>query len=345
VDTAIGPEKLIPGGRYSVNFAVAVATGKYADHLPLDRQVKQMVRAGLVIDGQTLWDQLWALYAHLLPTYEALHRYVLASPVIGADETRWPLLEKGKTATWWGWSVTCPDAVCYRILPSRSAEAAGQVLIDYGGVVIADGYSAYSALQKERRNKRDGPRFELAFCWAHVRRKFIECEEDYPQASDVLKLIGKLYEIEARVCEADVADRMSYLAELREKESAPVVREIHAFLLSQRPLPQSSFGKAVAYTLELWNGLVKFLKDPVIAIDNNATERTMRGMAVGRKNHYGSKSKRGTEVAALFYSLIESAKLAGLEPSAYLAEAARRAINNPGTVTLPQDLLKEQNLS
>jgi len=107
---------------------------------------------------------------------------------------------------------------------------------------------------------------------------------------------------------------------------------------AQRVLPQSGLGKAIAYTDGLWPGLVRFLDDSAIPLDNNATERALRGVVVGRKNHYGSKSLRGTQVAALFYSLLESAKLIGVDPAAYLAEATRRAIANPGTVTLPIDL-------
>lgn len=114
---------------------------------------------------------------------------------------------------------------------------------------------------------------------------------------------------------------------------------IHAWAHQQRALPESGLGKAIAYMLGLWKGLTRFLDDPRIALDNNATERALRGMVIGRKNHYGSRSKRGTEVAALFYSLIESAKLAGVEPKAYLLRATYAALDNPGTVTLPHALL------
>src|ERR671935_2207853 len=106
-----------------------------------------------------------------------------------------------------------------------------------------------------------------------------------------------------------------------------------------RALPEGALGKAIAYMLGLWRGLTRFLDDPRIALDNNATERALRGMVVGRKNHYGSRSQRGTEVAALFYSLIESAKLCGVEPKAYLLVATRAALETPGAVTLPHTLL------
>ena len=109
-------------------------------------------------------------------------------------------------------------------------------------------------------------------------------------------------------------------------------------LMNQAALPRSGLGKAVGYALTLWDGLVRFADDARIPIDTNLVERGMRPVAVGRKNHHGSKSERGTRVAALFYTLIESAKLAGIEPAGYLADATRRAIHNAGTVTLPRDL-------
>ena len=128
-------------------------------------------------------------------------------------------------------------------------------------------------------------------------------------------------------------------ATLRAEQSAPIVTELRAWAQQQRALPESSLGKAISYMLGLWSGLTRFLDDPRIPLDNNATERGLRGMVVGRKNHYGSRSKRGTEVAALFYSLIESAKLCGVEPKAYLLRALRPALTTPGTVTLPHALL------
>jgi len=327
IDTAIGPPKLIPGGRYSVDLAVSVAVAKYVDHLPLARQVRQMARAGLTTDTQTLWDQLVALERHLAPSYAALHRHVLEAPVIGADETTWPLLDRGGTKRWYAWSIAAPDAVFYRVDPSRSAKAAAAILGDYAGVVVADGYGAYATLARERP-------FTLAHCWAHVRRKLVEAEPAYPQASHALDLIAALYAVEAECADADPA---VHLAARRER-SKPLVDTFRTWLDREPALPQSALGKAIAYADGLWAGLVLFLDDPAIPLDNNATERALRGLVVGRKNHYGSKSLRGTQVAALFYSLGESAKLAGLEPAAYLAEATRRAIAQPGAVTLPRDL-------
>jgi transposase len=334
IETALGPEKLVPGGRYSIDFAVDVAIAKFADHLPLERQVRQMARDGLAVDSSTLWEQTWFLSQHLVPTYEANHADVLASEVIAVDETWWRLMKKGASKRWWVWSIAREDAVSYRLLASRSADAARTVLGDYTGVAICDGYKVYDVLARER----EGSDLTLAHCWAHVRRKFVEAEPHYPEASEILDRIGQLYAIEAEAKRASPEERLATLAALRTKQSKPILDEIRKWLMTQRALPRSALGKAIAYTGGLWTGLVRFLENPKIPLDTNGVERALRGVTVGRKNHYGSRSERGTRVAALFYSLTESAKLCGVEPRGYLGEAARRAIRNSGTVTLPRDL-------
>src|SRR5213594_67043 len=337
IDTAPGPVKLQPGSRYSTAFAVEVAVNKYLDHLPLERQARIMRREGLTIDSQTLWDQLDVLATVLQPTYAALSRHVLDAEVVGADETWWRLMDTKGSKRWWVWSVTRDDAVIYKTLPSRSREAASQVLNGYRGIVMADGYTAYDALS------RAGPSFTLAHCWAHVRRKFIEAAPHFPEpCGQVLDLIGQLYAVEGEIpSPSDPADRAAALAlrhRLRQERSRPLVRAIRDWALAQRPLPESGLGKAVSYMLGLWKGLTLFLDDPRIPLDNNATERGLRGVVLGRKNHYGSRSERGTEVAALFYSLLESAKLAGVEPKLYLLTATRAALTDRQAVTLPHDL-------
>jgi len=339
IETALGPRKLIVGGRYSVDFAVAVAVAKYADHLPLARQVKQMARSGLTVDTQTLWDQLHALAGHLGPTHEAIWRLVLSSEVVLPDETQWPLLDKPGSSKWFAWSAASQEAVAYRILHSRSAEAARTALDGFAGILVTDGYVAYQTMRDALASERAGPPIVLAHCWAHVRRKFHDAEPAWPEAQEMLELIGKLYAVEREVSELGGDERRARLAALRRERSSPVVDEIRAWLLGRAPLPRSGLGKAVAYTLSLWDGLGRFVDDARIPLDTNLVERGMRPLAVGRKNHYGSKSERGTRVAALFYTLIESAKLVGVEPAGYLAEATRRAIDTPGTVTLPRDLL------
>lgn len=339
VVTAPGPARLIPGGRYAPEFAIEVAIGKYLDHAPLERQVRIMAREGLEVSSQTLWDQIDALARHLEPCYEALRPRVLVSPVVSADETHWRLMgTKEETSRWWVWCVTSGEAVFYQLLGTRSAKAARSVLSGYRGIVLCDGYAAYEALA------RAGPQITLAHCWAHVRRKFIDVEPHYPRAcGEILQLIGQLYRVEMdapRLGCPEAEEQLALRAKLRHERSRPLVEQIHGWAQEQRgkALPRSGLGQAIEYLLGMWQGLTRFLEDPRIPLDNNAAERALRGVVLGRKNHYGSRSKRGTEVAALFYSLCETAKLAGVEPRAYLLRATHAALRKPGTVTLPHDL-------
>jgi transposase len=339
VVTAPGPARLIPGGRYSPEFAIEVATSKYLDHAPLERQVRIMEREGLTVTSQALWDQIEALARCLEPSYKALSPRVLASPVVYADETHWRLMgQPEETSRWWVWCVASDDAVFYQLFGTRSAKAARSVLSGYRGIVLCDGYGAYESLE------RAGPEITLAHCWAHVRRKFIEVEVQYPQAcGEILQLLGQLYTLEREVPRLgfpETEEHLALRAKLREERSLPLVENIYAWAedMRQKCLPRSGLGRATEYLLGMRKGLTRFLENPRIPLDNNAAERAVRGVVIGRKNHYGSRSKRGTEVAALFYSLCETAKLVGVEPRAYLLEATRAALCKPGTVTLPHAL-------
>lgn len=335
VVTAPAPPALIPGGRYAPAFAVGVAVAKYADHLPLERQVRMMARAGLIIDSQTLWDQIQALARHLEPTYEALGQRALAAPVITVDETRWPRLGGTAPATGTVWGIRTPDVAFYRILPGKSAKEGRQLLGGYHGVAVVDGYAVYEVLA------RAGPDLTLAHCWAHTKRKFDEVAEQWPTAcAEILALIGELYAVERLVPRPfpGEATAQAERRRLRQERSRPILDRIWQWATVQVGLPRSDFGKAVRYMLERWTGLTRFVDDPRIDLDTNAVERALRGPVVGRKNHYGSKSLRGTQVAALFYTLCETAKLAGVDPHVYLQRATEAAIAVPGTVTLPEAL-------
>jgi len=342
VVTAPGPVKLTPGGRYSPEFAVHVAEAKYLDHLPLERQARAMGRKGLDTDAQTLWDQLMALAKHLTPTYAALCEQVLGSDVVFMDETHWRLLDGDGSHRWWTWCVASDDAAAYWIRGQRSREAAEAVLGSYCGILMSDGYAVYEALA------RGAPRIRPVHCWAHVRRKFIEAESSFPEESrKAVDLIGELYEAERGVPtlprgapEDARTEALTLRARLREERSRPIIDALRNWAYETKPatLPQSSLGKAIDYMLSLWQGLTVVLADPRVPLDNNAAERALRGVVVGRKNHYGSHSKRGAEVAAVMYTLFESAKLAGVDPHRYVLEATRRAIASPGTATLPDDV-------
>lgn len=336
VVTAPGPQKLIPGGRYTVEFAAEVAVGKYADHLPLERQVRMMTREGLEVESQTLWDQVYALCQHVEPTYDALIERALSSPVLHADESGWPLLGKKTKPRGSVWTLTTPEVVIYRMMPSKSEKDGESILGNYKGTVVADGYVVYENLS------RAGP-FRLANCWAHVFRHAEDAHENFPMAcGELLKKIGELYEVEREVPGPfpgnDEAQKLRH--RLRQERSRPLTAETRDWLFAQRGLPRSEFGKLVNYILERWKGLTVFLDDPLVPLDNNAAERSLRGVVLGRKNHYGSRSKRGIHVAEILYSLCETAKLQHVDPRVYLISATKAAIREPRTITMPDDLLK-----
>lgn len=329
--TAPGPLKLFEGARYSIDFAVEVANEKYDYAAPLERQVRKMGREGLDVDSQTLWDQIERVARLLSPGYIELVQYILAKPVIGADETRWPLLGKKNNvpSKWHSWAIASTDAVAYQIHEGRSAEIGEKVLGGYNGILVCDGYSVYKSLARSNG-------FSLAHCWAHVRREFIKAEKDFPDESKkAIDLIRGLYEVEELCAAGPEGDEMR--ARLRNERSRRIIDELEALAENTSVVPDCSIDRAFKYMAKFWSGLKRFLDDPRIPIDNNLTERSQRGIVVGRKNHYGSRSRRGTEVAALFYSFVESAKLCGLEPKAYLKRAVVAALNGE-RIPLPHEV-------
>jgi transposase len=334
IETALGPDKLCPGGRYSVGFAIHVAIAKYCDHLPLERQVRMMAREGLVVTSQTLWDQIEQLTWVVESVMPRLLAYILSHAVVGADETSWELMGKkpGQAKSWWVWVLRTEDAVYYAIRGSRGAGTAKELLVGFVGILMCDGYEVYASLARQY------PRVVLAHCWVHVRREFLAIEKSFPTAcGEVLKLIGTLYHLESDCPAGPEGDELR--KEIRARDSRPVVEAIEAWVYRTLPkcLPESGLHKAIGYLVNMWPGLLLFLDDPRIPLDNNGTERAARGPVLGRKNHYGSRSLRGTEVAGTLYSLVESAKLNHLEPRLYLRVAVRAGLRHE-TVPLPHEV-------
>jgi transposase len=332
VETAPAPLKLFEGARYSVNFAIEVVVDKYSECAPLERQVRKMGREGLDVDSQTLWDQSERLARLLRPGYEGLTLYILSKPELGADETRWPLLNKknNNPKDWHAWAIVTEDGVVYQIHDGRSAEEGKKVLGGYKGVVTCDGYGVYQSLAKKN------PGLVLAHCWAHVRRKYIEIEREAPQeAKTALDLIRGLYAVEELCPKGPAGDALRL--QLRKERSEPIIEALRSFALTTSVVPGNGLDAAIKYMAGLWSGLTRFLDNPRIPLDNNHTERAQRAVVLGRKNHYGSRSRRGTEVAALFYSYIESAKLCGLDPKAYLRTAVMAALRGE-RIPLPHEV-------
>lgn len=325
VETAPGPERVMPGSRYSLDFAVKVAIDKYLDHIPLARQERILKRHGATIKSQTLWDLLNALGRRLESASRALLARVLAEPVVGLDQTSWPRLDGKGDKPWQMWCLTGPRAVVHRIRDDKGADTFRSLMGDYQGVVVCD------ALKTHEAGARGNDRISLAGCWAHVFRKFEEAAPDHPEANLAMKWIGELYAIDER------AGDSAKLAELRRTDSANVIATMKTWLWNQATLKTLSIGNAAAYVISNWDRLTRFVEDARIPLDNNATERAIRGPVVGRRNHFGSKSKRGTEVAAVFYSLLETAKLCGVDPARYLRDAAMADAR--GDVLLPHELV------
>lgn len=350
IDVAPGaPAPIIPGGRYTPEFAVAVAVDKYSDHLPLDRQAHRFERQGLVVTRQTLWDQIFALYHLLLGAYLALHAYLIAKPVLGADESSWRVMGKGRSAKWWTWALVGEDAVYYMIAPTRGTAAAAALLGGFEGVVSVDGYQVYTSLEARGTqlsiydiDGMVGPKtykFTLVCCWMHARRGFIKAEQaGHPDAKAALDLIAKLYQVEDKAEKLALAsgeDLIEVRRRLRNTESREIVTNLRTWIYAQKPVPSLKLDKAITYAKNQWVRLVRFLDDPRAPIDNGWAERAIRGTVLGRKNHYGSHSEAGTRVAALFYTITETCKLLDIDPAAYMLEAARRATANRDDVLTP----------
>ncbi|MEM8610343.1 MAG: IS66 family transposase [Myxococcota bacterium] len=320
VETALGPERAAPGSRYSLDFAVKAVVDKYCDHLPLERQTRILKRHGLKVTSQTLWKQLEVLARDLQPVYEALRAHVILQPVMGLDQTSWKRLSDKKRTPFQMWCLTSPGVVVHAIEDDKSKATFFKLLgEDYEGTVVCDAMSTHISAA------RGSPRLQLAACWAHVHRKFAESADDHPEAQRGVDFIRRLYELDAESVRDDASVDMAARAEVRATRSKAVLTEMHTWLKDLEVLTSTSFGAAARYAFGNWPNLVRFADDACIPLDNNATERGIRGPVVGRKNHYGSKSKRGTEVASIFYSLIETAKLNHLNPAAYLRDAVLAA--------------------
>jgi transposase len=204
--------------------------------------------------------------------------------------------------------------VVHRIRDDKSAATFKDLVGDYVGTIVADALGTHEA------GAREGPGIALAGCWAHVFRRFNEAKVDHPDAEQALAWIGALYAIDKRG-DGDV----SRIGALRRSEAPPILAELRSWLLDRAGAKHLSIGTAAAYTVGIWERLTRFVDDPRIPLDNNATERAIRGPVVGRKNHYGSKSRSGTEVAATLYSILETTKLHDIDPMAYLVAAIEAA--------------------
>ena len=330
---AAAPSRPIARGMAGPGLLAHVLVAKYCDHLPLYRQSGIYAREGVELERSTLAGWVGQCNVLLRPLVAALQKHVLSGDKLHADDTPVPVLApgEGKTKTGRLWTYVrddrpagqeTPPAVWFAYSPNRRGEHPQAHLKSFKGVLQADAYGGFNALYA------DGTIQEAA-CWAHVRRKFFDLHKAHssPVAAEALRRIGALYGIEAEIRGKPPQERQ--LA--REARAAPLLASLHDWLQETlRSLSQkSALAEAIRYALKLWAALVLYTSDGRIEIDNNAAERSLRTVALGRKNFLFAGSDAGGERAAAIYSLIGSAKLNGIDPEAYLRFVIGRIADHP----------------
>jgi hypothetical protein len=309
---------------------------KYCDHLPLYRQSRIYAREGVELDRSTMAG--WVEHAGTLldPLVAALGRYVLAAGKLHADDTPVKVLAPGSGRTRTGrlWVYVrddrpagsrAPPAAWYRYSPDRKGEHPQKHLANFTGTLQADAYGGWAGLY-------DSARVKEAACWAHARRPWWDLYLSSGRAEDsiaaqALRRIRELYRIEDDIRGQPPDVRR----EQRRARAGPLLTDLHAWLAGVllRVSTKSELAKAARYSLARWKALTRYVNDGSIEIDNNAAERALRGVALGRNNYLFMGSDAGGERAAAMYGLVESAKLNGLDPEAYLREVFGRIAEHP----------------
>jgi transposase len=320
ISTAAGGVKLTSGGEYSIQMATQIACDKYEDHLPLERQRKQMHRAGIATGVKTLYGLTEHLYNRLYELNELIRQDVLSEKWIHIDESPMNFYNPKKSKGYI-WSMSNPRGAYYQFEATRSGAVAKEMIKGYeSGCVMSDGYSGYNFLDEVGGTYKN---IKHAFCWAHVRRKFFEAAAHDEKAEAMIDFIDQLYEVE------HMADEIHQLKELRLDNSVAIVAEIDKWmeLMDGKYLQTSTMGKAIGYYHNRKKGLDLFLYDETVPIDNNMAERKQRCPVMGRKNFLHFKSINGADVGSFFYSVIESCKSNGLNARSYINEMAHRSAN------------------
>ena len=332
---APAPSRLIEGGIPTEPTVAHVLVARYADHLPLYRQAQIWTRQGVAIDRSTLAAWVGTAAAEIAPVVARLKEIVLASARLFADETVVPVLDPGRGRTKQGyfWAIACddrpwggrdPPAVVYTYAPGRGHEHGRALLGGYRGILQCDGYAAYKKLIDPVA--KEGPR-ALAFCWSHVRRGFYDLAKGghAPIAAEALERIAALYRIEAQVRGRGADERRSH----RQAHSATLVTDLRAWFEEQhvKLFARGPTAEAIGYALNHWDGLVRFLEDGRIDLDTNCVERSMRPVALSRKNALFAGSDDGAENWAAVASLVETCKLNAVDPQRYFTELLTHLVN------------------
>jgi transposase len=330
-------ERGVPGPKLLAHVAVA----KYADHLPLYRQSEIYQRSGVELDRSTLADWIGRLGALLAPLAAEIGRHARAGPSLHADDTPAPVLDPGrgktKTGRLWTlvrderpWGSRAPPAAFYLYSPDRRGEHAEALLGSCRGFLHADGYAGFNTLYAPDP-KTATPRLVEVACWAHARRKLydVHLATASPAAEEALARIAELFAIEAGISGRGPAERLA----VRQQRTVPLLEQLRLFLddTLARISAKSSLAGAIRYARTRWAALCRFTTDGRLEMSNNAAERAIRPLALGRKNYLFAGSDAGGERAAILYTLIQTAKLNGLDPEAYLADVIDRIADHPAS--------------
>jgi len=330
---AEAPSRPIERGLAGPGLLAHVLVSKYCDHQPLYRQSEIYVRQEVELERSTMADWVGGCSRLLEPLVEALRRYVTAAGKLHADDTPVPVLAPGQGRTKTGrlWTYvrddrpagdTAAPAVWFAYSPDRKGEHPAQYLEKFRGTLQADAYTGFNQLYENNR-------IEHVACWAHVRRHFYDLEQAHssPVAREALQRIGALYGIEEPIRGRPPEERRA----VRQAQAKPLLDSLRQWLEASlsKLSRKSETTVAIRYALSRWNALTRYIEDGHVEMDNNAAERSLRDVALGRKNYLFAGSDRGGERAATIYSLIGSAKLNGLDPEAYLREVLTRIADHP----------------
>ena len=326
--------RLIEGGMPTEATVASVIVSKYADHIPLYRQAQIYARQGVDIDRSTLAFWVGKAAHELKPVHDALLGHLKRSSKLFMDETPAPVLDPGrgkaKKGYFWAlarddrsWNGPEPPGVAFTYAPGRSGKHAVEILQGFEGILQVDGYAGYN----RALDLRDNQPIQLAYCWAHARRKLYELTHNNaaPIAEEGLKQIAALYRIETQARGASADERMA----IRQQKSEPKIKAFRTWLDQARSQvsTKSPTGEALKYIAKYWDGLILFLCDGRIEMDSNPVERTIRPIALQRKNALFAGHEAGAQNWAMLASLIETCKLNKIEPNGYLTGALTAIVN------------------
>ncbi len=333
------PALPIERGRPGPGLIAHIVVSKFCDHIPLHRQTAIHLRGGVELDRATLADWVGQAMFLLSPLAEAIGRHVRAGVVLHADDTTVPVLSPGlgktKTGRLWvavreerPWGSAVPPAAFYRYAPDRKGIQAEALLSICRGFLHADGYAGFSRFYKPTTPDGEAPLIEVA-CWSHARRQFYEVHHKTasPIAFEVLQRIAVLFAIEPDI-QGQPPDRR---AAARQQHAQPRLDQLKGFLETAltRVSGKSTLAEAIRYTLSRWRALTRYVTDGRLEMSNNAAERAMRPPVLGRKNYLFCGSDAGGQRAACMYTIIETCRMNGVNPQAYLTDILGRIADYP----------------